>query len=256
MVQSLRRIKSHISGKFASAPAEAVRGSYSDSLYSPPLNPLPTDPHPSKLPSWGAGGGGGVPLCEPMFRLLEWIWVCVEGPASHPPPSPHPSPPSPSPHLLPPPLPPPPPLAGAVTLFLYMLYMYMYIYIYICIYIYIYIYVHIYIYIYIVCLCTNPITLHPADAAPRHPAKAKAPDLASCLPPNIRPGRGGRRAALKITVPAKITTSHYVRVAESEVVHGFSLTPSCFCRASPKACAEEARHARALACRRSVKLTP
>ena len=48
------------------------------------------------------------------------------------------------------------------------------------------------------CLCTNPITLHPADAAPRYPAKAKAQDLASCLPPNIRPGRGGRRAAFKI----------------------------------------------------------
>ena len=27
-----------------SAPAETVRGSYSDSLYSPPLNPLPSDP--------------------------------------------------------------------------------------------------------------------------------------------------------------------------------------------------------------------
>ena len=29
---------------FASAPAEAVRGSYSDSLYSPPLNPPPPSP--------------------------------------------------------------------------------------------------------------------------------------------------------------------------------------------------------------------
>ena len=26
-------------------------------LYSPPLNPLPTDPHPPKPPSWGGGGG-------------------------------------------------------------------------------------------------------------------------------------------------------------------------------------------------------
>ena len=49
-------------------------------------------------------------------------------------------------------------------------------------------------------LCTNPINLHPADAAPRYPAKAQAPDLASCLPPNIRPGRGGRRAAFKTKI--------------------------------------------------------
>ena len=60
-------------------------------------------------------------------------------------------------------------------------------------------YVCMYVDIYIVFPCTNPITLHPVDAAPRYPAKAKAPDLASCFPPNIRPGRGGRRAAFKIT---------------------------------------------------------
>ena len=40
-----------------------TEASYSDSLYSPPLNPLPTNPHPAKLPSWG-----GVRLCEPIHE--------------------------------------------------------------------------------------------------------------------------------------------------------------------------------------------
>ena len=92
---------------FASAPAEAVRGSYSDSLYSPPLNPLPTDPTRKRAI---VGGGGGFPLCEPInepqgpavkFRLLQWIWAaCGRGvpkswcfPPPPPPPPPPPSPP-------------------------------------------------------------------------------------------------------------------------------------------------------------------
>ena len=48
----------------------------------------------------------------------------------------------------------------------------------------------------------NAQTLSLFTAQTLHPAllqKEKAPDLASCLPPNIRPGRGGRRAAFKIT---------------------------------------------------------
>ena len=138
------------------------------------LIPFPLPPPPG--PSWGGGGGGGV--------------VCGRGaPKSwglHPPPSPPPLP------LLPPlpPSPPSPRCGCCHTLYLS---------IYLSIYLYIYIYISIVIVIYIVCLCTNPITLHPTDAAPRYPAKAKAPDLASCLPPNIRPGRGGRHAAFKLS---------------------------------------------------------
>ena len=111
-----------------------------------------------------------MPLCEPInepqgpavkFRLLQWIWaVCGRGaPKSRG--FALPSPPPPPPPPAPPlPLPPTPPPSHcpAQTLPLF-----------------------------------TAQTLHPGS-----PAKEKAPDLASCLPPNIRPGRGGRRAAFKL----------------------------------------------------------
>ena len=110
------------------------------------LIPSPlTDPHPLV-----GRGGGGVPLCEPInepqgpavkFRLLQWIWaVCGRGAPKIPVASPS-LPPSPLPPL--PPLPPPcpsPPHSPSLAL-----------------------------------SCTNPTTLHCADAAPRLSCKRKSP---------------------------------------------------------------------------------
>ena len=160
---------------FASAPAEAVRGSYSDSLYSPPLNPLPTDPHPSKPPSWGGGGclcvnprSGG----EAMDLGCPWegsTKILVAPPPPPPPPLP-PSPPPPS----PPPPPPPSPLPPHTVLH-------------------------------------KPYHSSLRRRSTPLSAKEKAPDLASCLPPNIRPGRGGRRAAFKIMGSAGFRSSTVAR---------------------------------------------
>ena len=49
-------------------------------LYSPPLNPLPTDPHPPKPPSWG--GGCHVSFgkcCQGVFVLLACCMCCSFG---------------------------------------------------------------------------------------------------------------------------------------------------------------------------------
>ena len=66
---------------FASAPAEAVKGSCSDCLYSPPLNPFPSNP---------------------LFKVALGEFVCVNPQMSPkvlrpPPPAPLPAPPSPNP---------------------------------------------------------------------------------------------------------------------------------------------------------------
>ena len=65
-------------------PGRSGQSFLTDSLYSPPLNPLPSDPPPRKV---------GPRLCEPTHlppgpavksRILPWIWAlcgwgfCVE----------------------------------------------------------------------------------------------------------------------------------------------------------------------------------
>ena len=171
---------------------------------------IPSIPHlliPSTLtakgPSWGGGGGGG-PLCEPInelqgaavkFRRLQWIWAVWEGSTKIrclPPPSPSPLPPLPP--LPPPPAPPPPsPPSPPLRVLSH----------YLSIYLSIYLYTHIdsykkkFVYAQTLSLFT-PQTLHPDILR-----KQKPQTWHHVFLPNIRPGRGGRRAAFKIIVGAK-----------------------------------------------------